>query len=104
MNRNADVKKVLNRMVERGVALNMVSYTTLIDIHYKEGDMVEARRIFREMGSKGVSPGTTMYNVMIDGYSKKGIIREAERVRKDMEKKGMMPDVLSCPASQNIWK
>ena len=55
MNRSAEAKRVLNKMVERRVAPNMVSYTTLIDIHCKEGDMVETRRIFGRQEQRGQS-------------------------------------------------
>ncbi|KAL4296612.1 hypothetical protein GQ457_12G010460 [Hibiscus cannabinus] len=75
------------------MASEMINFTTLIDIHCKEGNIVEAKKLFQQMLTRGKSPNIVTYNALIDGHSKKGELKDTYKLRDEMEAKGITPHV-----------
>ncbi|OMO73608.1 RNA polymerase sigma-70 [Corchorus olitorius] len=83
-------------MEKKGLQPDVFTYNiiaTLIDIHCKEGNLVEAKRPFQQMEGGGLRPNNITYNAPIDGYTKKGEMKVAYKLRDEMEAKGIFPDV-----------
>ncbi|CAJ1968069.1 unnamed protein product [Sphenostylis stenocarpa] len=82
-------------MVEKGVAPNVVTCGTFIEIYCKEGNFAEAERFLGNMDKKGVVPNIVAYNTLIDAYSKKEKVKQAHVLKSKMIEKGIMPDVFT---------
>lgn len=64
-----NAQKVFDKMVEK----NVVSWNSLLSGHLKTGNLIEARRVFNGMPKKDV----ISWNSIISGYAKMGNISEA---------------------------
>ncbi|KAJ8428836.1 hypothetical protein Cgig2_005901 [Carnegiea gigantea] len=86
---------VVYEMVENKVALNVETYSILIDMHCKEGWVDEARTVIEFMISRGELPNIITYNTLLDGYCLHGQMDEALELKELMERNGCKPDVVT---------
>ncbi|KAL8513005.1 hypothetical protein ACS0TY_019249 [Phlomoides rotata] len=71
-------------MVDHRVPLDVVTLSTLMDVHCKEGKMREAESILEFMVKMNVCPNIITYGSMIEGYCKSGNVDEAWRMLQEI--------------------
>ncbi|KAB2614847.1 pentatricopeptide repeat-containing protein [Pyrus ussuriensis x Pyrus communis] len=67
-------------MTNKDIALNVITYTSLIHGVRKLGERKEAARLFDEMVSKGILPNLHTFNVLIDTFYKEGLVGKAKNM------------------------
>ncbi|XP_057830817.2 pentatricopeptide repeat-containing protein DOT4, chloroplastic [Cryptomeria japonica] len=73
---------------DRGIPLNVVVSTALIDMYAKCGSMNKAREVFDEMPERDVFS----WNAMVVGYAQNGFVDKALETFKQMQLAGVKPD------------
>ena len=76
--------KLKDEMVENGVMLNVVTYSTIVHGLCNTGQMEDTTGFFNEMLNKGLSPNVVSYTI-IHGYCKCDMMKDAQIMLKEME-------------------
>ncbi|XP_059067251.1 pentatricopeptide repeat-containing protein At2g03880, mitochondrial-like [Cryptomeria japonica] len=74
---------------DRGISLNVVVATALVDMYAKCGSIGKARELFDQMPQRNV----VSWNVMIVGYAHIGFVENALETFKQMQLAGVKPDL-----------
>ena len=61
-----EANRVLTVMVKKGVAPNVMTCTTFIEIYCKEGNLAEVERFLKSMEKRGMVPNIVKYSTLID--------------------------------------
>ena len=75
---------LLREMTEKSVRLENVFDTCMIDVHSKEGNMVQALNCWDNMIADGCFPNTVTYTVLVNNLCKSGHLSSAELLCKEM--------------------
>ncbi|KAK9281302.1 hypothetical protein L1049_004199 [Liquidambar formosana] len=75
-------------MVRNGVELDMVNYTSFIDMYAKCGGIVAAHRVFNEMPEKNIFS----WSAMINGFGIHGLYSEAFALFDQMRSENQLPN------------
>jgi pentatricopeptide repeat protein len=66
----AEAVAVMDRMLDAGLLPCLTTYTALMSLFCRAGDLASARRIFHAMHASGVEPNTITYSSLINGCDK----------------------------------
>ncbi|KAL5714419.1 hypothetical protein ACHQM5_016384 [Ranunculus cassubicifolius] len=75
-------------MVNSGMQMNSIVWSSLMDMYIKSGFIDEALGIFRKVQGRDV----VCWNSLINGYAKNGFANEALEVFREMQDAGMVPN------------
>jgi pentatricopeptide repeat protein len=76
----ARAKKVFRNNEAKGLVLDVLTYTNLINVFVRCNDVVGAAGILEEMQSKAIEANTVTYTTMLKGYSEIGMLKEASNL------------------------
>ena len=80
-NEFVNVERILREMTEeKGLQLNVVTYTTLINMYGKLKRPEEAEKVLDLMLSNGIQPNLITYNSVVNAYAQLNQPEEAERI------------------------
>ncbi|KAG8062702.1 hypothetical protein GUJ93_ZPchr0003g17305 [Zizania palustris] len=83
-------------MLEKGLVLDTIAYTCLLNGLVKEGQVKAASYVFQEIICKeGLYADCIAYNSMMNGYLKGGQINELERLMRNMHENEVHPNTAS---------
>ncbi|KAJ4878011.1 Pentatricopeptide repeat-containing protein [Raphanus sativus] len=77
-------------MVQEGLELDLLTYTTLIKGLASKGLMVEARQVFDKMLRREIRPDLAVFDLLIRAYEKKGDMAAASELLLDMQTRGLV--------------
>jgi pentatricopeptide repeat protein len=66
----AEAVAVVERMLDAGLLPCLTTYTALMSLFCRAGDLSSARRIFQAMQASGIAPNTITYSSLINGCDK----------------------------------
>lgn len=87
-------------MVQEGLELDLLTYTTLINGLASKGLMVEARQVFDEMLRREIRPDSAVFDLLIRAYEKEGDITAASELFLDMQTRGLVTVVSDADCSK----
>nr|XP_009761779.1 PREDICTED: pentatricopeptide repeat-containing protein At1g79540-like [Nicotiana sylvestris] len=90
-----DAYKHLDMMQSEGVQPNQVTFTILIDGHFRSGEIDLAVSLFNRMNAQSCSPDKIVYNTLIRGLCKHERLIDALSISYTMLKKGFAPSKAS---------
>ncbi|XP_027346293.1 pentatricopeptide repeat-containing protein At2g17140 [Abrus precatorius] len=100
---NDEAEKLVERMREKSVLPDVVTFNSRISALCRAGKVLEASRIFRDMQMDqelGLPrPNVVTYNLMLKGFCKQGMMEEARGLVETMKKVGNFVSL----ESYNIW-
>ncbi|CAN0899273.1 Putative pentatricopeptide repeat-containing protein At1g02420 [Linum grandiflorum] len=85
-------------MKEFGVAPDVVSYNSLIDVYCKGGELKKAYEMVEKMRDEDIPPDVITYTSIIGGLGLAGQPDKARNVLKEMKEYGCYPDVAAYNA------
>jgi pentatricopeptide repeat protein len=86
------VEGLLKDMKARGLAPNLITYSTVIKGVCQKGDMDAAFSVFKDLKkASAVKPDEIVYNTMLDGCATAGLVSEGEQLLEGMLKDGLAP-------------
>jgi len=88
----------MQRMMDAGVTVDLVSYSAVIHACAKVGNIKRAEHWFAQLTDSGMKPGTIIYNVLIHACAKAGDLGRAEYWLRKTKEDGDCPDVYSYNA------
>ncbi|CAK7344463.1 unnamed protein product [Dovyalis caffra] len=91
----ASGRKVFDEMLDRGCALDVLAYNSLLEALCKGGSADEAYKMFREMGSQGVEPDACSYAIFIRAYCEANDIHSVFGVLDRMRRNDLVPNVFT---------
>ncbi|KAM7462402.1 LOW QUALITY PROTEIN: hypothetical protein LguiA_030523 [Lonicera macranthoides] len=107
----SDAMNLLVKMTEKGISLNVVTYTSFFLFLDKKhtytslihglcnfGQWKEVTRLLREMVHQNVPPNAHTFNIVVDALCKEGRVREAEDVLDVMIQRGEVLDIVTYSA------
>mmetsp|Transcript_50540 Transcript_50540/g.156405 ORF Transcript_50540/g.156405 Transcript_50540/m.156405 type:complete len:1063 (-) Transcript_50540:142-3330(-) len=86
--------KVLGKLRDSGVALDVAAYNCVLDVCVSTGDMPRARALIEEMKGAG-SLDVITYNTLMKGYCAAGDLSSARDVLTEMKQAGHVPNDVS---------
>lgn len=86
---------LLVEMVHHSEPLNVVTFTTLINVLCNEGNIKETECLFELMVKMNVRPSVITYNVMIDGYCRSGNLDKARCLFQEIPRIGLKHTIVS---------
>ena len=91
--------RILQKMLNDGLALTVVTYGALIHAYCFKDNTDAAMKLFLKMssGSK-IPPNTAIYNILIDSLCKKKEVELALSLMDDMKVKGVKPNTTTYNA------
>ncbi|KAK1553224.1 hypothetical protein Q3G72_031227 [Acer saccharum] len=93
-----EVKSLVVRIENEGLAVDVVFYSSWIYGYFREGSLLEAFRKHRLMVDKGIRLDTTSYTILIDGFSKEGYVEKAVGILIKMVRDGFRPNLITYTA------
>uniref|UniRef100_A0A5K1AQ54 Pentacotripeptide-repeat region of PRORP domain-containing protein n=3 Tax=Nymphaea colorata TaxID=210225 RepID=A0A5K1AQ54_9MAGN len=90
-----EAQNLLKRLMQKGVALTIVLYNTIVDGYCRAESMEAALLVVEEMEANGMKASRIAYNSVLNGYCKMQKVVSAEKVFAEMMQKGLMPDVVT---------
>lgn len=90
-NRMRKAYEHLELMLERRIPPNHVTFTILINRHFKRGEVDHALCLFKKMGAYGCKPDRVMYNTLIRGLCRVDRFVDALSLVVTMQKQGLFP-------------
>ncbi|CAO2824515.1 unnamed protein product [Amaranthus hypochondriacus] len=78
-------------MIRRNLPMDVVFYTSLINMYAKSGHLGLAYRVFCNMGQKNV----VSWSALVSGYAQNGLASEALECFREMQRVGFIPDSAS---------
>ncbi|XP_040966850.1 pentatricopeptide repeat-containing protein At1g63080, mitochondrial isoform X4 [Gossypium hirsutum] len=85
-------RRVLQLMIEKGCAPNIVTYSTMIN-GYCKGNLKEALKFFQAMQNSGLELDIGPYTILTDGLCKAGHIEVAKELFHQLSDNGLKPNV-----------
>ncbi|PSS01124.1 Pentatricopeptide repeat-containing protein [Actinidia chinensis var. chinensis] len=103
-----EAKRVWREMSERGIACDVISYSSIISCYSKFNNLHEVLKLFNRMKEHGVAPDRKVYNAVIHALAKGKRVKDACNMLRAMEEKGIAPSAVTynslikplCRASQ----
>ncbi|XP_028084935.1 putative pentatricopeptide repeat-containing protein At1g12700, mitochondrial [Camellia sinensis] len=89
-----DALSLLVEMIQQDVALDVITYSTLIHGLCNLGRWEEAKRMLRDMIDKNVFPDVLTFTTLIDALCKEGMAKETEVVLEVMVQRGVGPNAV----------
>ncbi|RCV09019.1 hypothetical protein SETIT_1G373200v2 [Setaria italica] len=92
---------LLGEMVSRGVVIDLVMYTAMMDCLGKEGEIEEVKDMLQHALLDNLTPNCVTYTVLIDAHCRTGNVDGAEQVLLQMEEKSVSPNVITFSSILN---
>ncbi|WCJ35386.1 Pentatricopeptide repeat (PPR) superfamily protein [Euphorbia peplus] len=86
---------VFDEMTERGIAVDVPAYNSLLEALCKGGRVSEAYKMFRDMSSYSLKPDASTYSIFIRAYCEADDIHSSFRVLDEMRRHGLIPNVFT---------
>ncbi|KAE8696329.1 Detected protein of confused Function [Hibiscus syriacus] len=86
-----EAKRFLEECLNKGCAVNVVNFTTLIHGYCRKDDLKAALSLLDDMYLSNKHPDAITYTAIIDALGKKGRIEEATDLTVKMLKQGLLP-------------
>jgi pentatricopeptide repeat protein len=86
-------EKVWKDMINDGLKPNVVTFTTLLSLYAKKGDIGRAEQVWDDMIKVGLTPNIASYNTLLSAYTKIGDIMKSQKLLSNMTKEGIKPDI-----------
>ncbi|KAJ0456766.1 putative tetratricopeptide-like helical domain superfamily [Helianthus annuus] len=93
--RISSMKFVFQQMQDKGVRVDVVSYTCMLHWLWNDGDVDGAVKLWEEMREKGVSPTVVSYTAYMKVLFDNGRVKEATEVYKEMIRAGCAPSCVT---------
>lgn len=90
-----EAKRIWREMNERGVAHDVVSYSSIISCYSKSSNLHEVLKLFNKMKALDIAPDRKVYNAVIHALAKGRRVKDACNLLKTMEEKGIAPNVVT---------
>ncbi|GAA0141091.1 hypothetical protein LIER_02315 [Lithospermum erythrorhizon] len=90
-NHLADAERILKRMSENGILLDILTTNILVHMYSKAGSLDKARQFFDSLKAQGIQPDKKLYSSMIMAYISSGKPDLGESLMKDMEIRDIKP-------------
>ncbi|XP_009612028.1 pentatricopeptide repeat-containing protein At1g52640, mitochondrial [Nicotiana tomentosiformis] len=91
----AEAQKLFDEMLERGYAVDLLAYNSILDSLCKAGKMDEAFDFFKKMRSIELVPDAFTYSIFVHGYCAVNDIHSAFRVLDQMRRYKLVPNVFT---------
>eukprot|EP00879_Flechtneria_rotunda_P003046 GHRR01003266.1.p1 GENE.GHRR01003266.1~~GHRR01003266.1.p1 ORF type:complete len:686 (+),score=259.67 GHRR01003266.1:1502-3559(+) len=85
-------------MRSRSIPLNTHTYSSMLNVCVKSGEVEMALDVFNQMLVEGLQPNLVTYNTLLEVYAKRGMWREAVGVLDNLERQRLVPE----PRTYNI--
>jgi len=85
---------IFEELQQKGVKMNLVAYTTLIDAQARAGSMDKAEELFQQMELAGCEPNHITYSIVIKGYCFKADLPRAFELFQEMLGRGLKADAV----------
>jgi pentatricopeptide repeat protein len=79
-------------MVDEGLTPDAVTYSVLINMYAKLGDLEEAEMVLKQMTASGFVPDAAVFDSLIKGYSAKGQIDKVPKLVHELRDKNVALD------------
>ncbi|XP_030446832.2 pentatricopeptide repeat-containing protein At2g32630 isoform X2 [Syzygium oleosum] len=86
-----DAERILEKMYENGIPLDILTATILVQMHCKAGKLDRAQEAFESLTKQGFRPDVKVYNSMIMAYANAGKPEMGEHLIREMEARDMKP-------------
>eukprot|EP00268_Persea_americana_P034757 TRINITY_DN34374_c0_g1_i1.p1 TRINITY_DN34374_c0_g1~~TRINITY_DN34374_c0_g1_i1.p1 ORF type:complete len:577 (-),score=69.43 TRINITY_DN34374_c0_g1_i1:321-1982(-) len=90
-----DALRVFDKMLERGCAVDVVAYNTLLASLCRGGKIDEAYKRFQEMRSRGLQPNARTYAAFVHAYCEANDMHSTLRILDRMRRHDLAPDVFT---------
>ncbi|GAB2277606.1 hypothetical protein Dimus_012314 [Dionaea muscipula] len=90
-----EAKRLWKVMMERGIKLDVVSFSSIISSYSKTNRLKEVLRLYDRMKRMGIAPDRKVYNAVIHALAKGGLVKESLNLLKAMEDSGIPPNVVT---------
>lgn len=77
-------KQLVRQSIKKGLVMDVHTYTNLINVYVRCGDMAGASRTLQQMRSQAVPPNIVTFTTLLRGHCEAGHIREAEALYAEM--------------------
>ncbi|GFY86172.1 pentatricopeptide (PPR) repeat-containing protein [Actinidia rufa] len=88
-----DAERILKEMNEKGILPDILTFTVLVHMYSKAGNLERAMEAFENLKSQGFQPDMRIYNSMIMAYL--GEVGGAQRIATTMQFAGFQPSLES---------
>ncbi|GAB4836031.1 hypothetical protein Ancab_000948 [Ancistrocladus abbreviatus] len=78
-------KRFWRVMIERGIKVDVVSYSSIISTYAKSNRLKEVLRLYNRMKRMGIAPDRKVYNAVIHALAKGGLVKESLNLLRTME-------------------
>ncbi|KAJ8762127.1 hypothetical protein K2173_007277 [Erythroxylum novogranatense] len=86
-----DAERILKKMNENGILLDIITATILVHMYSKAGNIDRAKEAFESLRSHGFQPDANVYNTMIMAYVDAGQTMFGESLMREMESRDIKP-------------
>ncbi|KAH0642630.1 hypothetical protein KY290_035543 [Solanum tuberosum] len=90
-NRLEDAKRIIKKMSENEIVLDILTSTTMVHMYSKAGDLDRANAAFESLRTQGFLPDMGVYNSMILAYVNAGDPKKGESLMREMEARDIKP-------------
>ncbi|PSS11157.1 Pentatricopeptide repeat-containing protein [Actinidia chinensis var. chinensis] len=91
-----EAKRVWREMSERGIAHDVISYSSIISCYSKFNNLHEVLKLLNQMKEPGIFPDRKVYNAVIHALAKgKRLKKDACNMLRGMEEKGIAPSAVT---------
>ncbi|KAG8379853.1 hypothetical protein BUALT_Bualt07G0132600 [Buddleja alternifolia] len=90
-----EAQKLFDEMLERGCAVDLLAWNSVLDALCKGGKVDEAYELFRGMRGKGLEPDAYSYSIFIHASCDANDLHSAFRVLDSMKRYNLVPNVFT---------
>ncbi|CAH2051033.1 unnamed protein product [Thlaspi arvense] len=87
-----EAKRIWREMYERGIAYDVISYSSIISCFSKTRNLKEVLKLFNQMKHHDIAPDRKVYNAVIHALAKGRRVKEARFLLQKMEEDGISPN------------
>ncbi|KAK9153762.1 hypothetical protein Sjap_001242 [Stephania japonica] len=91
----AQAKRFWREMERRGIARDVVSYSSMISCYSKVGSLNDVLKLFNKMKELEIDPDRKVYNAVIFALAKGRLVKEARNLLTRIEEKGLKPNIVT---------
>merc|ERR1719182_1117121 len=78
--------EVYQEMLQKQVALSIVTYNTVVDACARAGEMARISGLLQDMEAQGIEPNLITYSTILKGYCQDGRLEQAIELLKSMKR------------------
>ncbi|CAK9073290.1 unnamed protein product [Durusdinium trenchii] len=84
--------ELFKQFEQEGLEPSVYTFSSLINVHVRSGDLRGALRVLKSMRKKGVRPNVSIFTILLRGYSLAGQLDRAHGLLDEMVAEGISPD------------